>query len=729
VRIDLATGMGYFADAEGDILTGIENVTGSAYDDVLAGDSRVNVLAGGAGNDTLTGGGGADTLMGGTGNDTYLVDVASVGVTEQADEGTDIVRATLAAYTLPANVENLAYAGTGTFTGTGNGQANQIQGGNGNDTLMGGVGNDTLDGGWGDDTLTGDADADTLYGSFGNDTLSGDGDNDALYGGIGDDTLTGGAGADLIDGDYGFDTASYAASTTAVTVNLATGVHTGDAAGDQFVSIEGVVGTPYADTLTGDDGANVLLGGAGDDTLDGGGWLDTLDGGAGNDMLIGGGGTDMLIGGAGVDTTSYATSWGGVNVDLATGKGEHGDAGSDILTGIENVTGSDYDDILTGDAKANVLTGGTGNDILAGGGGNDTLMGGTGDDIYIVDVAAGKLTELADEGTDTVHATLAAYTLPANIENLRYTGSGTFTGTGNALDNRIVGGSGNDTLIGGAGADLLEGGADGLDTASYATATAAVTIDLSTGVYTGDAAGDQLIDIDVIAGTRFADILTGSYANDIFLAGAGNDTLDGGYGTDMLDGGAGTDTASYITSWTGVDANLVTGWGVDSGGMADILVGIENLTGSAYYDILTGDAGANVLSGGAGNDTLTGGGGNDTLIGGWGSDVLRGDEGLDVFAFTTDSLADGGVDLIADFMPGQDKIDLRGIDANDLVAGDQAFIFIGGADFSGVSRQLRYASTGDGYTEVSGDRNGDSIGDFTLTLAGTFTLASGNFYL
>ncbi|NNU57210.1 calcium-binding protein, partial [Rhizobium indigoferae] len=122
----------------------------------------------------------------------------------------------------------------------------------------------------------------------------------------------------------------------------------------------------------------------------------------------------------------------------------------------------------------NTITGGVGNDRLSGGAGNDwlisaagadTLLGGAGNDTYSVENAADVVTENLNEGTDTVRTTLLSYTLGANIENLTYVGGGAFSGTGNGLDNTIIGGVGDDTLNGAAGADTLIGGT-GSDTYS-----------------------------------------------------------------------------------------------------------------------------------------------------------------------------------------------------------------------------------------------------------------------
>ncbi|MCW2267568.1 retention module-containing protein [Pseudomonas sp. JUb96] len=141
-------------------------------------------------------------------------------------------------------------------------------------------------------------------------------------------------------------------------------------------------------TLTGTDGGDTLLAGAGNDTLNagagndvliGGDGDDTLHGGDGNDLLIGGAGNDVLDGGAGIDTASYAGAASGVTVSLnTTGAQNTLGAGTDTLTGIENLVGSDHSDTLTGNDLANLLKGGLGNDTLLGGGGDDVLVGGPG---------------------------------------------------------------------------------------------------------------------------------------------------------------------------------------------------------------------------------------------------------------------------------------------------------------------------------------------------------------
>ncbi len=426
--------------------------------DVLYGGDGDDFLYGGDGDDSLSGDAGNDKLYGGTGNDT-LIGGAGADVLD-GGAGTDL--ASYAASTAGVSV-NLT---------TGLGAGGDAAG----DTL---TGIENVTGSAFDDTLTGDSSANVLDGGAGNDLLDGGAGNDSLYGGAGNDTLIGGAGSDILDGGAGTDTASYATSTAGVSVNLATGAASGgDAAGDTFISIENLTGSAFNDTLTGDSGANALDGGAGNDLLDGGVGNDSLYGGAGNDTLIGGAGSDVLDGGAGIDLASYAASTAGVSVNLATGIGSGGDAAGDTLTGIENVTGSAFNDTLTGDSGANALDGGAGNDLLDGGVGNDSLYGG----------------------------------------------------------------AGNDTLIGGAGSDVLDGGAGtDTASYATSTAGVSVNL-ATAAVSGGDAAGDTLISIENVTGSAFNDTLTGDSGANVLDGGAGNDLLNGGAGNDSLYGGAGNDT-------------------------------------------------------------------------------------------------------------------------------------------------------------------------------------------
>ena len=158
-----------------------------------------------AGNDVITGTTGADALRGFAGNDSYTVNNSGDVVTEQLDQGIDSVTTTLWKYALTYNVENLTYAGSGNFTGTGNSLANAITGGNGADTLHGMDGNDIIKGGAGNDMIYGDKQCDILDGGTGNDRLYGGDNSDQLAGGEGNDYLTGEDGNDTLSGGSGSD--------------------------------------------------------------------------------------------------------------------------------------------------------------------------------------------------------------------------------------------------------------------------------------------------------------------------------------------------------------------------------------------------------------------------------------------------------------------------------------------------------------------------------------------
>jgi subtilisin-like proprotein convertase family protein len=215
----------------------------------------------------------------------------------------------------------------------------------------------------------------------GNDMLTGNDVANTLLGMRGNDTLEGRGGADRLEGGAGIDTASYLASNLGIDIDLTRASQTGGhAQGDVLVGIENVTGSAHADRISGDGNANMLSGGIGNDTIGGGAGNDYLSGGSGNDILTGGSGSDRLDGSDGIDTASYATSTLGVTVDLQTGMGTGGDAAGDILSGVENLIGSNQADVLRGNSLANRLEGGLGNDALLGFDGLDTLVGGSGND-------------------------------------------------------------------------------------------------------------------------------------------------------------------------------------------------------------------------------------------------------------------------------------------------------------------------------------------------------------
>ena len=626
VTVNLATGTGTGAEAEGDRLIDIENISGSDHDDRLSGDAGANRFLGGGGNDRLAGGDGNDLLDGGAGAD-------------MLDGGAGV---DWASYVLAAEGVTVSLA-TGTGTG---GQAD-------GDRL---IDIENLLGGEGDDRLSGDARANQIDGRGGNDTLTG---------GAGDDIFTGGAGADVLNGGAGVDWASYELATEGVTVSLETGTGTGgQAEGDRLIDIENLLGGEGDDQLSGDARANRLRGLGGNDRL---------TGGAGDDELTGGAGADMLDGGAGVDWASYLLAVEGVTASLATGTGTRGEADGDRFTDIENLLGSDHDDQLSGDVGANQLDGGDGNDSLAGGDGDDLLDGGAGADV--LDGGAGV--DWASYGLAVEDVTVSLETGTTgtggqaegdrliNIENL-LGGEGDDQLSGDARANRLrglggndtlTGGDGDDLLSGGAGADVLDGGAGYDDWAAYSFATEGVAASLAEGMGTaGEADGDRLTNIENLSGSDHGDWLSGDAGanrlrgrggDDRLTGGDGGDLLDGGAGADVLDGGAGDDWASYGLSAEGVTVSLETLTGTGGEAEGDRLIDIENLSGSNHGDQLSGDAGANEFLGRGGDDRLAGGDGDDLFDGGAGADVLDGGAGDDWAVYSlsregvTVSLVDG----------------------------------------------------------------------------------------
>ncbi|MEP4051071.1 MAG: CHRD domain-containing protein [Litorimonas sp.] len=497
---------------------------------------------------------------------------------------------------------NLPTAGDDTIQGTAN-----------DDTLNGLAGNDTISGLAGNDTLTGDDGNDTLDGGTGNDTLIGRAGNDTLLGGEGDDILAGGGGTDVIDGGAGNDTNSFADIAGDTTASIADGTATYGSVSESFTNVENLTGGSGNDSLTGDANANILDGGEGNDTLIGGAGADTLIGGAGDDVLAGGGGADVIDGGEGVDTNSFEGIGLGVTATVnadGTGTAEYGMV-SETFEGIENLLGSDNDDVLiaTG-AAANTIEGGAGDDLIAGGGGTDILDGGEGNDTNSfqgigADVTASLVDETAEYGMVSETFT--------NFENLTG-GSGNDTLTGDMNVNVLDGADGNDTLIGGGGADTLTGGAgddvlaggggqdvidggEGIDTNSFEGIGVGVTANIGAGTASYGMVNETFTNIENLRGSDNDDSLRGDGNVNVIEAGAGDDRVIWSGGEDTLDGGEGVDTLDYETSSVGVDINLGAGTATREVGfsvevvdaeVADDAVFVQAATdGNLYFNVHT----------------------------------------------------------------------------------------------------------------------------------------------
>ena len=351
-----------FGGASDDIVTespitetfiNIENLTGTALNDSLTGDNGNNVLNGGEGNDVLFGSEGNDTLIGGDGNDLLTgglgVDNLDGGAGVDTNSFTDIGLAVTVSI-----VDGTASYGSviETFVNIQNLIGTELN-----------------------DNLTGDNGNNLLIGATGNDVLLGLAGDDTLSGGAGNDILTGGTGVDIIDGGAGIDTNDFSDINAEISANISTGTASYGNISEVFTNIENLTGASLADSLTGDAEDNILNGLAGNDTL---------TGGAGNDTLIGGIGTDIIDGGAGIDTNDFSDINDAITANIATGTASYGNINESFVN-IENLTGANLADRLTGDAGDNILNGLAGNDILNGNIGNDLLIGSLGDDTLIGD--------------------------------------------------------------------------------------------------------------------------------------------------------------------------------------------------------------------------------------------------------------------------------------------------------------------------------------------------------
>lgn len=309
------------------------------------------------------------------------------------------------------------------------------------------------------------------------------------------------------------------------------------------------------------DAADLISGGAGADQIYGGAGDDTLNGDADDDLLVGGIGADVLNGGTGNDTASYANAAGAVTVRLWNSLGAGSDAAGDVLTSIENLIGSSFNDQLEGNDSANAFYGGAGADLIYTSGGNDFAFGDIGDDALF-----------GQDGDDALGGWDGVDWLDG--------GPGSDWLSGGAGNDRLMGAAGNDTLDGQAGADAMFGGTgddtyyvdnflddvfegvgEGVDTV-LSSVTWGVRANVETVILVGTAAIDLFGDnvANVLVGNAGANNMGGYGGNDWMEGGGGNDWLSGGEGSDRLMGDAGADVldgqAGADVLFGGADADI-----------------------------------------------------------------------------------------------------------------------------------------------------------------------------
>lgn len=450
-----------------------------------------------------------------------------------------------------------------------------------------------------------------------------------------------------------------------------------------------ILGSATADQIQGLDGNDTLYGSGGDDLLAGGKGDDVLGGGKGNDVYEVGSAGDQVLEreNEGIDEVRAWVSYqlpanvetlilmGTGNIDSTGNSLDNkivGNAGANVLdggAGNDALSGGAGKDRLSGDAGIDRLSGGDGNDILDGGAGDDLMAGGKGDDIYHIDVAGDRVEEQSGEGLDEVQARIS-YVLGVNVENLILGGAGSINGTGNSLNNKIVGNAGANLLDGGVGNDLLNGaagddvliGGKGDDLYYVDTAGDRVEEQAGEGIDTvqswisyvlgANVENLTLVGVWSISGK-------GNEFNNRIIGNVGDNVLDGGDGDDVLAGGQGKDVY-YIDSSRdrvvehangGIDeirvlmdsVTIALGDNIENATL--LSDGFVNAYGNGLNNRIVGGSGENQLNGGSGDDLLMGGGGDDNIIGYRGRDKVYAGSGSDEINIGIDELFDARNDI------------------------------------------------------------------------------------
>ncbi|MFS8182217.1 M10 family metallopeptidase C-terminal domain-containing protein [Pseudovibrio denitrificans] len=551
---------GFEAGAGDDQLIGSEGdntLIGNAGDDVLSGLGGNDRLDGGDGNDKLDGGAGDDTLVGGAGDD--RLEAAEGNNVLHGDAGNDVLTTGGGDDVLHGGAgEDKLTSGDGSDKLFGDDGSDELRAGAGDDELNGGAGedqlygedgNDKLHGGDGNDILRGEAGDDELHGDAGDDNLIDTEGNNALFGGDGDDYLEAGDGKDILDGGAGNDTILLSRGRDTIrggdgvdhliadyeenlSINLSyTSARNTGVGQASITGIENVTTSSGRDRVIGNDADNIikthagedtLNGGAGNDSLWGGDDRDLLNGGDGNDLLEGEADNDTLNGGAGDDVVNagdgndkitldegndiirggegedrlIVSGSKGARIDLNASGAQQTGYGLDVISGIENISGGDGDDHLTGNDLRNEFHGGNGDDVLIGAGGNDYLQGGDGND-----------TLLGGLGNDNL--------------------------IGGAGDDIVNGGDGSDLITLGSGTDIIDGG-DGRDTLRY-DGSESITVNLSRTDFQSTGIGQlKVSNVEVVEGGSGDDVLIGDEVANTLRGGSGADTLQGGGGRDYI---------------------------------------------------------------------------------------------------------------------------------------------------------------------------------------------------
>lgn len=760
--------------ASGAVVKNVEALTlstGAGADVITAKNGKFNdTVLSGAGDDTVSMFRGQDYADGQDGTDLLVMNWAAAGsVSVETQEWWRIIYNSATGDRLEARYFerfNLT-GGTGNDDLRGGALKDNLQGGGGNDTLNSGAGADVVNGGAGlADLWVADQSANTnavlfnaktsqttaqglaaglnvrgiesvdLRTGAGNDVVSTAGYalNDNVRGNGGDDTFNTGEGLDFVHGGDGTDKVvlDWSAATGRI-------IYTDEQWWVRVLQEQKGGGEPATRSLRAEYVESWdITGGSGFDDLRGGDGDDRLVGNAGNDKLYGRGGVDTIVGGEGVDLFlgNYSGAIDDLNLTLsAAGDGTVQGVGT-TLSGIERIdltTGAGNDFISTVALNRNdrIVTNAGDDTVNVGKGRYDYADGGYGGmDTLVADMS------LATSGIRYVAegATGSRFRDSSGSYKLDYANFEAYNFTGSAYNDKLSGWVNADVLIGGAGDDRLEGyhGDD---------------------LLTGGAGADQFFFGQVWSNGRdtITDIEAGDFLrlSGVTLAG----TVSVGDGSTLGAGGVQIETNTVdghavTTVHVGIDSTAGADWHVD---LQDVTLGaaafqlsgsdIRVISGStttptAGDDVFNGSSGNDLLDAGAGNDVLNGNAGDDTLLGGAGLDVLNGGPGKDtmtggtekdtfVFKSMNDGTRGASRDVITDFSTAQgDVIDVSAIDANPVLANDQAFKFV--VNFNGSAGQVRFDTT---EKLVQFDQNGDGVADLEIEMVGISSMTAANFVL
>jgi Ca2+-binding RTX toxin-like protein len=735
-------------------------------------------------------------------------------------------------YVLNSNLNsNIIYTSQGDSTVHGGSTTDTIYGQAGDDTIYGNSGNDTLSGGSGANTIDGGDGSDTLNYDFVERLSALEAIEIKDY--ISDDefeqiitVINDGVTINLEDGTASGITLNEDYYTAITTTAPSSGVADYDSLmptfNDTFTNIENISATNYDDTVYGDSNDNTLSGLSGDDSLYGNAGDDKLSGGDGDDYLEAGTdsevGTnldslidmsdlsnpnigivdlytnfgDIIDGGAGEDTIGFedivntAGTDEGVRVFLDTSDdGESNEAGIaygastamgvDLIMNIENVIGSNYDDILVGNDSDNTLQGLGGDDSVVGIGGTNYLYG------YKDGFSVSEIIDMIDDGTitseyyivdgDTTYVrvnndsdvlaistnsyklysgaviatsdTTFTYDLDSVSSDkiTKLTSSSVLNADSNDVfyedgDDYLLGGSGDDYLYGNEGDDTLNGslgnnyidGGSGTDTVQFSDSSldrVVVDLETSTGKKYSSAdvllGTDTLANIEIVEGTTGDDTLLGNDENNTLYGGEGDDTLAGRGGENYLDGGEGDNWITFSDSEDSATVDLSTNSATVDGVTSEVY-NIDNIIGSNIADTLSGNENSNTILGGRGDDTISGSDGNNVLDGGDGTNTLD-------YSFYTNSIDTAGldIDMSESYVNHDAYVDsisnfqnLIGTDYDDTLTGNEENNTV----FAGMGDDTLVASLGN---DVLKGQGGDDTADYSNITSGVIiNLKSGS---